>query len=242
MKGRRKMSGSQARLAKTAKPAEAESVRGTDLGRPLSRAIGTAHPGFRPAPHQIKPPDVSMPTPEWLAEMALRILLVGKKDPLEDFVAMEANEQRMEAGIWAAYCLYLKADTLLARRTTERMPVLSFFTPEEVHTERIPHERGCKLITGETKPKRALEKWLRFVESTNRRRVKYGDRPIRFPKRDETFTPTKIVLWMGDYEKFSKKPLDLTKSQYAPHPEHVRHASGQVTKKRGQSSAGRGQK
>lgn len=231
------------KATKTTHPtAERGPVRDIDLGNTLRRAIRAAHPGFLPAPRQRKLPDVTMPTPEWLAEMALSILLASKIDPPVDFLASDATEQRIEAGIWTAYCLYLKADTLLARRTTERMPVLSFFTPEEVHTERIPYERGCKLITGETKPKRALEKWLRFVESTNRRRVKYGDRPIRFPKGDETFTPTKIVLWMGDYEKFSKKPLDLTKSQYAPHPEHVRHASGQVTKKRGQSSGGRGQK
>jgi len=221
-------------------PKSPESVAPAKAG-PVLRARAMNHPGFAPAPVQNIPSKLfsGQPSPEWLADAAARILVEADSFSQRAGRSTEAFLHRIiggteaeaaediSLGLTAAYRFYKNAEAFLVARNVPTIPVPAFFSPEEIENDCVQYERACVLITGEPKPARAMEKMRRYEDALA------WDGIGGFPDPSEGWRPRAILFAMEDYEDFSKKPLDLEKSQYAPHPGHNAKPARPKRKRRG---------
>lgn len=243
-----KTSGGQNFATNTCARARHETTPGPETGSPLHRAATTNHPGFRPAPVVRSVLDNALdgqPSPEWLADMATRILteadrLTEKSNAMPNYflhniiggTESEAADD-IGLGLIAAYRFYKGAEAFLAARRVPAMPVPAFFSPCEIENDCVPYERACVLITGEPKPQRAVVKLEQFETALMLEAEHGGQNVGAFPDPSEGWRPRAILFAMEAYEKFQKKPIDLTKRQYAPHPGHSPNPKRQKRKGRG---------
>jgi hypothetical protein len=198
-----------------------------------------------------QPTGTPTPSPEWLAEMGARILAAENfpliKASTEHMLGAGAEPEEVSLNIYsgmvAAYRLYREARRVLdyISETDKALLVVPFFSLRERETGRVEFGRGCQLITGETKRQRAIQKYSDWAVTVGIAPVIDG-KPCPQPNKDSGFLTSTIVPAMMLYEDFSKKPLDLEKSQYAPHPGHNAKTVRQKRKRRGPTRFRRGQK
>ena len=183
----------------------------------------------------IQPPSV-----EWLADAAMRVL-VNDKFPLIQAGAagaegIEESDEiytKLSYATFAAWRFHEAAVGFFKlQRAMQTSEAAVFLSPEEIASNRVEFARGCQLITGEEKRSRAIEKYAAFVIATGLVPLVDGE-PILQPDKDSGHLPSSILTLMAAYEHFSKKPIDLVKSQYAPHPGHNAKPKRQRRKKRG---------
>ena len=222
---------------------------------PIERGFARRLAGFFPAPEQKVPSNLlsGQPSPEWLADMCVRLLLAadthtaatgdGAHYAVHSILGGTEAEQGVEIGIGlrAAWECYKLSEAFLLTKNVKMRPVPAFISPEEIDQDFVAYERACVLMTGEPKPKRAMEKWQRYERVTCAEAEAEGREPLSFPEPYE-WTPRGIMHGMEAYEKFSKKPIDLTKSQYRPHPGHAKQSGGQNVVHTGHAGVKRGQK
>jgi hypothetical protein len=84
----------------------------------------------------------------------------------------------------------------------------------------VRYERGCQLVTGDEKRKRAMVKFQKMVDHLLAT-YESAD-PSEFPDEDTDFLVNGIVSWMNTYERQMGKKIDLSKKLYAPHPAHAK--------------------
>jgi hypothetical protein len=222
---------------------------------PIERGFTRRLAGFFPAPEQKVPSNLlsGQPSPEWLADMCVRLLLAadthtattgeGAHHVVHSILGGTEAEQGVEIGIGlrAAWECYKLSEAFLLTKNVKMRPVPAFIAPEEIDEDYVAYERACVLMTGEPKPKRAMEKWQRYERATCAEAEAAGRELPSFPEPYE-WTPRGVMHGMEAYEKFAKKPIDITKSQYAPHPGHAKQSSGQKVARAGQAAVKVGQK
>lgn len=204
-------------------------------------------PGFAPAPRALPAGKLfsGQPTPEWLAEMAARLMADADKiakqttpseKPILHAVLSQGTakwEGHLNRCVQVAYDFYAAAKVYLLLNYGPSKPLPAFFSPEEIANDCVPYERACVLITGEPKPKRAIEKLENWERALMNEAEHEGRQVGAFPDPDEGWPPRVVLFAMGGYEEFQKKPIDLTKRQYAPHPGHSPKPKRQRRKRRG---------
>lgn len=225
------------------------------LSDPVERGRNLELPGFYSAPAQKVPDNLpnKQPSPEWLAEKCIELLLAADTLTASNGGTHEYAAHRILGGtevercaeigigLRAAWECYKLADAFLLTKNVRTLPIPAFFSQKEIEEDSVTYERACVLMTGEPKPKRAMEKWQRYEYVAIGEARDAGREPPGFPEPYE-WTPRSIMFGMAAYEKFAKKPIDLTKSQYAPHPDHSRRRGGQKARRRRRTGATRGQK
>lgn len=263
MKARRKASGGSKRDAASRLELQRKALLQANLAvathgkpsDPVERGRNLELPGFYSAPAQKVPNNLpnKQPSPEWLADKCIELLLAAdthtassggtREYAVHRILGGTEAEQYAEIGIGlrAAWECYKLADAFLLTKNVRTLPLPAFFSQKEIEEDYVSYERACVLMTGEPKPKRAMEKWQRYENVTIGEAEAEGREPPGFPEPYE-WTPRSIIFGMAAYEKFAKKPIDLTKSQYAPHPDHSRPRGGQKARRRRQTGAKRGQK
>jgi hypothetical protein len=223
---------------------------------PIERGRSLNLPGFYSAPAQRVPDNLlnKQPSPEWLADKCVELLLAADTHAARNvgtphyavhtILGGTEAERAVEIGMGlrAAWECYKLAEAFLLTKNVRTLPVPAFISPQEIEGDSVSYERGCVLMTGETKPSRAVEKWQRYERMTEMAARDEGREPPGFPEPYEGWSPRTILFGMAAYEKFAKKPIDLTKSQYAPHPDHSRPQGGQKARRRRRRDAKRGQK
>lgn len=183
---------------------------------------------FEPVPGTIRPKP-KIPTPEWLAEMTIRILgdkagpkLVNHSDILAVDEHNEDFEGQFEIGaaMGRAMRIYRKAVEQTLRANITPVGIPRFISPEEIAEGKVRYERGCQLVTGDEKRKRAMVKFQKMVDHLLAT-YESAD-PSEFPDEDTDFLVNGIVSWMNTYERQMGKKIDLSKKLYAPHPAHAK--------------------
>lgn len=183
---------------------------------------------FEPVPGTIRPKP-KMPPPEWLAEMTIRIL-GDKAGPklvkCTDILAVDEHNEdfvggfEIDAAMGRAMRIYRKAVERTLRANITPVGIPRFISPEEIADGKVRYDRGCELVTGDDKRKRAMAKFQKLVDHLLATRE--GADPTDFPDEEKDFFVNDIVAWMNTYEREMGKKINLSKKLYAPHPAHAK--------------------
>jgi hypothetical protein len=205
----------------------------------------TRKTGNRPAPQTTKSErkeDVSLPPPEWLAEMASRLF---NKDARQirigcgglDVRWVEASRQGLAAYKAAHHVLHY--EKLNRQIETEVNHILETLRPqlteEEISRERVEYFKACKLITGEERKDRADDRftkltywlyseayWLDEYKAINEPPPAYHKQGfIRLREMAE------LKRQFAEMEKIPKKDLVQTLSQFGLYSRPPEEKTGQ---------------
>jgi hypothetical protein len=185
----------------------------------------------------VAPKPVSLPSAEWLAEVAAGILSTYL-DPMRKKTRFDADmddlleldpDMMVRPAVDTALHLHRVAQEALARITMTPIPLPEGLTAKEKETGRVSFERGCKLITGEEVRKRALKKynlWRDWDADLT------DDWESLMEEKEKGFYVSQLAEKKAAFEKNFKKALALQKRQKASESGQTPKKSGQRARKR----------
>jgi len=195
-----------------------------------TRATKTEPEGKTPEP---------LPTAEWIAEMVMRILgddlhpersraRRGEKSDCFKELRQATTRSSVVANVMN---IYRAAQEELARRRRVPPPIPEGLTKKERETGHVTFERGCKIITGETRRDRAEEKYIIWREWE----MGQMDDWDGMPEAEEGFGLTHLAEVNARFKKYFKISL-------ASHKRQNGGKTGQNTKKAAKPKTNAGQK